>query len=834
MTGMYMNLIDVIGRSPKLCSRPTSLPASHVECRYLAIQSESLLQTTLNNCNAYSKAKTTLSDSVDDLASRDPSSLSLHLLGAVFDLPITAYASWIPSTSSLCFQTSFLIHNLRLNYLRNVEDPYGPRLISLSPSYTSNPYIIASNLADVERWPELAVPSSPAPSDDEDERGLDGRPPRGTAQQKLSGLANLNHHHERNGRGGVTEGEVGRGRPTGFPGAAGLQYTTTMMGGNRTGALGLRVSASGDKKTTDVRKAARRASARFERRGKTLSNGMGVGGRFEDMSVLEASDEDREGARSDGSAESKVAKVGVNIVGPSDGGDTSIIPKFTPPPPDVGAISAEVVANPHNGSNQNLAATPPKIIGFIPNFKGAAEMEARRRYRLQARGRGGPGGFGSGTRGDAQPTQPLSLRDVDTSSSSEPEPPSDVDKAQTSDEDASGNLPADTDSDESAAGEDSAEEDGFDSAPVIDGSMDLAHEFDPYVSPSLPPTFFISGSVSFSFHFVHELDDLRSFLCFWFREFSATRGGVNLGSVSDIASMLSVSHSLMSTPNESVHNPSGLPSRRGARLSPVTEHRIKDATRNRSPSSSGRNGSRPRHRNSASSTTGPHHPQHSDHHHKHSTGGGTGDNSTSGSRHHHSSTHHSSSGSKPDELTFPRRKVPPIRPVKSALTAMLAKTLNSTNPFEEYYAAISGRAEGESKTVAVYFPKATKPMGQVMELNVRKDATVEEVLGHALYRYWEEAWLPKIDEGLEGEEDSKWNIVCSAVGWIFRIAEEDGEVDEDFPPPDRTGKISKFNFDAYAVLGASTAQSMSYPCDKTAWTNWPHRNCSSTKQGARI
>lgn len=138
---------------------------------------------------------------------------------------------------------------------------------------------------------------------------------------------------------------------------------------------------------------------------------------------------------------------------------------------------------------------------------------------------------------------------------------------------------------------------------------------------------------------------------------------------------------------------------------------------------------------------------------------------------------------------------------------MLAKTLSSTNPFEEYYAAISGRSEGESEVVALYFPKATKPMGQVMKLSVRKDATIEEVLGHALYRYWEEGWLPKIDEGLEGEEDPKWCTVCSAVGWILRVAEEDGEVDEDYPPPDRTGKISKYSFDAYAVLEASPAQS---------------------------
>jgi hypothetical protein len=87
-----------------------------------------------------------------------------------------------------------------------------------------------------------------------------------------------------------------------------------------------------------------------------------------------------------------------------------------------------------------------------------------------------------GTRG-TQPAQPLSLRDLDSSSSSssEPEPHSDIegDKAQTSDEDLHEHLPVDSDSDALAAGEDSAEEDGFDSAPVIDGSVDLAHEFDP-------------------------------------------------------------------------------------------------------------------------------------------------------------------------------------------------------------------------------------------------------------------------------------------------------------------------------------------------------------------
>ena len=67
-----------------------------------------------------------------------------------------------------------------------------------------------------------------------------------------------------------------------------------------------------------------------------------------------------------------------------------------------------------------------------------------------------------------------------------------------------------------------------------------------------------------------------------------------------------------------------------------------------------------------------------------------------------------------------------------------------------------------------------------MNLNVRRDATVEEVIGFALWNYWEEDWLPNLVERL-GEDDPKREVRLSAVGWILRIAEEDGEVDDDFP-----------------------------------------------------
>ncbi|KAF7323684.1 hypothetical protein MKEN_00589200 [Mycena kentingensis (nom. inval.)] len=165
-----------------------------------------------------------------------------------------------------------------------------------------------------------------------------------------------------------------------------------------------------------------------------------------------------------------------------------------------------------------------------------------------------------------------------------------------------------------------------------------------------------------------------------------------------------------------------------------------------------------------------------------------------------------STSSKPD-IIFARKKVAPLpkSTPRSALTAMLVSSGEITNPFAELYSAVSGRGEGAQTNVLVYFPSARAPRGQAMDLNVRKDATVEEVIGFALWTYWEEGWLPKLDQGIENDDEKKATRL-SAIGWTMRIAEEDGEVDDDFPPPDRLGKIAKFNADAYAVLEATPAQ----------------------------
>ncbi|WVQ75957.1 hypothetical protein IAR50_005593 [Cryptococcus sp. DSM 104548] len=119
------------------------------------------------------------------------------------------------------------------------------------------------------------------------------------------------------------------------------------------------------------------------------------------------------------------------------------------------------------------------------------------------------------------------------------------------------------------------------------------------------------------------------------------------------------------------------------------------------------------------------------------------------------------------------------------------------NPFYSLYSSIAAPPGAPFESLELYFPHS-KNSTQPLVGKVRKDATVEEVTGYGLWRYWEEGREPK----LEDEEEVKW----SSVGWGLRIVEDDGEVDEDFPPLDRESKISKFSYGQFAIVEATEEQ----------------------------
>lgn len=485
---------------------------------------------------------------------------------------------------SLVNDPGYLVHSLRLSYLRNVDDQYGGRIISFSPSYTSNPYILAASLADAQRWPELEYPSSPPISDDE------------TDTEEPS-------------------------RTTGPTGTPRLKHHDTIMG-NKSGALGMRVN------------------------GRRLSN----------------------------------SKRASRLAG-------------NPPPPPLPVAKEEPAP----------LEQPAREAQFIPKFKGAAEMEARRRLRMMAR-RGQPPG--------AQKPPSVASRSLNPELSSS--------------------------EDENETVEEENEED-FDTDQIAD-DMDEGDEFDP--------------------------------------DFAARTPG--LDTPSDIASILS--------PAPSVSQPSVVVLTSAAisrsRLSPVSEGLGTDDDHSNTDTAEDVDSHfeiiKPP--PPPNQTVIPNPPRIE-------------------TRRRGASISQPVVDADPSEMIFTRRTVSPPQPRVSALTMMLASSGGSSNPFSELYAAVSGRGETAAVDVKVFFPHARQPRGEVMTLNVRKDATVEEVIGFALWSYWEEGWLPKLNEGV-GDTDPK----LSAVGWVMRIAEDDGEVDEDFPPPDRTGKISKFNFEVFAIILATATQ----------------------------
>ncbi|PWN49987.1 hypothetical protein IE53DRAFT_362725 [Violaceomyces palustris] len=163
------------------------------------------------------------------------------------------------------------------------------------------------------------------------------------------------------------------------------------------------------------------------------------------------------------------------------------------------------------------------------------------------------------------------------------------------------------------------------------------------------------------------------------------------------------------------------------------------------------------------------------------------------------------------------------QPKVSALSAILKKQDSApANAFATFYAGISGRSgSSPSMTVEVFFPFARpvqdartgsiKPSGALsvdpkrksMKLNVRKDASMEELIGYSLYCYVEEGWKPEIDNGNLSEEEQE--VRLTTIGWALRIV-EDGEVDDDYPAIDRSLTVEKFGGDEFAVVEATPGQ----------------------------
>lgn len=147
------------------------------------------------------------------------------------------------------------------------------------------------------------------------------------------------------------------------------------------------------------------------------------------------------------------------------------------------------------------------------------------------------------------------------------------------------------------------------------------------------------------------------------------------------------------------------------------------------------------------------------------------------------------------EALPPPRPMSTIRPMsvvqpRSLLSvALKAKQHKPSVPFQKF-AHLSGQGTRGSLTIHIYTPFSnapTKPYEVLIRPRVNdgqgseRPVTVADLIGLSLYRYNED----ERDPGLPSDKlDINW--------WTLRMVEEGGEVDDDFPPFERTKPLASF------------------------------------------
>ncbi|XP_054712411.1 target of rapamycin complex 2 subunit MAPKAP1-like [Uloborus diversus] len=136
-------------------------------------------------------------------------------------------------------------------------------------------------------------------------------------------------------------------------------------------------------------------------------------------------------------------------------------------------------------------------------------------------------------------------------------------------------------------------------------------------------------------------------------------------------------------------------------------------------------------------------------------------------------------------------------PSKSALSEALASCpATPNNPFNEY-AHFDGRLNRStpSKKIIIYLtmlPEAEASYG--MEVVCVSSARVQELIGLVCWMYTNEEYKPELKP--------------SVSNYCLKIAEETGEVDEDFPSLDDNEYVGKFGFPFLALVERQTKNSL--------------------------
>ncbi|KAJ2860013.1 Component of a membrane-bound complex containing the Tor2p kinase, partial [Coemansia erecta] len=143
--------------------------------------------------------------------------------------------------------------------------------------------------------------------------------------------------------------------------------------------------------------------------------------------------------------------------------------------------------------------------------------------------------------------------------------------------------------------------------------------------------------------------------------------------------------------------------------------------------------------------------------------------------------------------------VPPAPPKVSGLGALLSGNMEvRVNPFSEEFSTVGSSSSSTSSSnlleVSLEFVQHEDGKSAPLKIYVRRNATVEQAVGFALFQYIEQSIQPQLADDAQ-----------DVVMWVLRIV-EDGEVDDDLPALERTRPVANFAFDDMALCLATPDQ----------------------------
>ncbi|KAJ3117690.1 hypothetical protein HK098_006133 [Nowakowskiella sp. JEL0407] len=145
---------------------------------------------------------------------------------------------------------------------------------------------------------------------------------------------------------------------------------------------------------------------------------------------------------------------------------------------------------------------------------------------------------------------------------------------------------------------------------------------------------------------------------------------------------------------------------------------------------------------------------------------------------------------RPSTRTTPNlfaKTLPSTHKPVSALSSLISERISNDNPFAKEYAFFSGKGIPDAIRLKIFVPFSDN-FDKPLHIAIRPDATVDDVIGYALFEYFNEKRTPRLPHTL------------SDIGlWSMRIVEDDGSIDQDFPALERSRKVQKFAFDQFAL-----------------------------------